>query len=876
MKKKSLLLCGLLSILSLSIGACSSLLPQNPRNRKSSSNADEPSEAIKESSHNIYSSSTQQSTTHRHQWGEWVMTIAPTCTERGQEERMCECGEKQTRLVAALGHDYQVIEEYYGSCGNSGYRIYQCARCHESYQEAIPADDHNWINEEYIYPSDVSQVGYVKKGCVCGQMTRFEIAAIDGTLINGGTIKSNTPEGFMKLSQNQGAISYTFYSEVEGLAMLYQRAAMDLFSNSTERTYSYTVNTNTDGEGNFRVTVNDVIVDKTPYMNLTYGEMLSAGEVDSRLVDANNDYSPVANCPIGETYIQRGVNTLIFTRLSSYNLTIEKFVIDIASSSTSSHTHIASTSWSFDENYHWHTCISPNCPMSGVMLDHTPHNFVEEYSGETTCTAGAILKRTCTVCGYSYETELQRTSHNWQGVGSILAPEGYVGSEEYKCSYCNQYALRWNVMQYDQNLSNNIEVNSDYIRFNSGATENMNGVESRGARLVYKVNMSKAVANAGLAFKVMVHNSTPYVFDAVSGDASQGYYKNDDGTFTPATKRFGLFVNGVEYRLTGEGIQGERGLINWFDWPVNFPLAAGENIIEIFPYGTYRLRMYEFQLNGIDYIKPNHTHVASEGWYSDGDSHWHECTAGDGYKFPSEGHDFSNTLSAVGPTCEQSGYYIKECTICHITRQENIPALGHMWDEGVITREPSHAADGIKTYTCSRCHETKTEAIPSGGHAIGEQAQIINSEGKKVNQNICSECEKVWYSMPIDQDCFIQGTINSGKMDKNAICMWKIPVNQVGKVNIQLPLAMSLQSHETQQFNRSLYTIKVNGVEQQSLLPSNCSYGDFLTTEDHYFTFAEYVVTEQDVANGEIEIEFDHINQTYRLLFRGEIRVSYI
>lgn len=874
MKKKSLLLCGLLSILSLSIGACSSLLPQNPRNRRSSSNADESSEAIKESSHDIYSSNTQQSTTHRHQWSEWVMTIAPTCTERGQEERMCECGEKQTRLVAALGHDYQIIEEYYGGCGNSGYRIYQCARCHESYQEAIPSSGHNWNSEEYVYPSDVSQVGYVKKGCVCGQMTRFEIAAIDGTLINGGTIKSNTPEGFMKLSQNQGAISYTFYSEVEGLAMIYQRAAMDLFSNNTDRTYAYGANTVTE-EGNFRVTVNDVIVDKTPYMNLTYGEMLSEGEVDSRLVDANNDYSPVANCPIGETYIQRGINTLIFTRLSSYNLTIEKFIIDIAGSSTSSHTHIPSNEWSYNENYHWHTCISPNCPMSGVMLDHASHDFVEEYSGEITCTAGAILKRTCTVCGYSYETELQMTSHNWQAVGSVLAPEGYVGSEEYKCSYCNQYALRWNVMQYDQNLSNNIEVNSDYIRFNSGATENMNGVESRGARLVYKVNMPKAVANAGLAFKVMVHSSTPYVFDAVSGDASQGYYKNDDGTFTPATKRFGLIVNGVEYRLTGEGIQGAPGSIDWFDWPVNFPLAAGENIIEVFPYGTYRLRMYEFQLNGIEYIKPNHTHVAGEGWYSDGESHWHECTAGDGYKFPSESHDFSNTLSAVGPTCTESGYYIKECTICHITRQETIPVLGHTWGAGVVTTEPTHTTNGVMTYTCTVCGETKTESIPMG-HEYSERTTSTNSEGKIVYNTKCSQCGEGWISMPIDESCITEGSITSGKMVVNTVCKWKMPVTQTGKAAISLSMAMSSESHSSQQFNSSLYVLKVNGVAQENLLPNNCTYGDFLTTTDSYIKFAEYVVTEQDVANGEIEIEFDHINQTYRLLFRGEIRLSYI
>ena len=101
-------------------------------------------------------------------------------------------------------------------------------------------------------------------------------------------------------------------------------------------------------------------------------------------------------------------------------------------------------------------------------------------------------------------------------------------------------------------------------------------------------------------------------------------------------------------------------------------------------------------------------------------------------------------------------------------------------------------------------------------------------------------------------------------------------MHQSGTVSIQLPLAMSMQSHETQQFDRSLYVIKVNGVTQESLLPTTCTYGDFLTLEDKYFSFAEYTVTAQDVENGEIEIEFDHNNQSYRLVFRNNIKVCYL
>ncbi|MBQ7230996.1 MAG: discoidin domain-containing protein, partial [Oscillospiraceae bacterium] len=43
---------------------------------------------------------------HEHSFGEWTVTTEPTCTEKGIETRTCECGETETREVAALGHDF--------------------------------------------------------------------------------------------------------------------------------------------------------------------------------------------------------------------------------------------------------------------------------------------------------------------------------------------------------------------------------------------------------------------------------------------------------------------------------------------------------------------------------------------------------------------------------------------------------------------------------------------------------------------------------------------------------------------------------------------------------------------------------------------------
>ncbi len=43
---------------------------------------------------------------HEHEWSDWTVTVEPTCTEKGEETRSCECGEVETREIEALGHDY--------------------------------------------------------------------------------------------------------------------------------------------------------------------------------------------------------------------------------------------------------------------------------------------------------------------------------------------------------------------------------------------------------------------------------------------------------------------------------------------------------------------------------------------------------------------------------------------------------------------------------------------------------------------------------------------------------------------------------------------------------------------------------------------------
>lgn len=74
-----------------------------------------------------------------------------------------------------------------------------------------------------------------------------------------------------------------------------------------------------------------------------------------------------------------------------------------------------------------------------------------------------------------------------------------------------------------------------------------------------------------------------------------------------------------------------------------------------------------------------------------------------------KGHDYNKEVVNPQPTCTEEGRSSIVCTKCgHVKSSSTIPALGHAWDDGRITKEETEEAWGEKLYTCTRCGETKT------------------------------------------------------------------------------------------------------------------------------------------------------------------------
>ena len=88
-------------------------------------------------------------------------------------------------------------------------------------------------------------------------------------------------------------------------------------------------------------------------------------------------------------------------------------------------------------------------------------------------------------------------------------------------------------------------------------------------------------------------------------------------------------------------------------------------------------------------------------------------------------HSETTTIGAVDPTCTETGYTGDTvCAACGepISTGEVIPALGHSWDDGVVTQQPTGTAEGVKAFTCTVCGETRTESIPKLGNPFKDVA----------------------------------------------------------------------------------------------------------------------------------------------------------
>ena len=110
---------------------------------------------------------------------------------------------------------------------------------------------------------------------------------------------------------------------------------------------------------------------------------------------------------------------------------------------------------------------------------------------------------------------------------------------------------------------------------------------------------------------------------------------------------------------------------------------------------------------------------------------------------PALGHDLKETI-VKAPTCTEAGSKKVACTRCdYEDSQVEIPALGHKWDDGVVTKAPTCTEAGVKTFTCQNDkNHTRTEVIPATGHDLKEEViKPATCTEKGQVRVFCTKCD---------------------------------------------------------------------------------------------------------------------------------------
>ena len=121
-------------------------------------------------------------------------------------------------------------------------------------------------------------------------------------------------------------------------------------------------------------------------------------------------------------------------------------------------------------------------------------------------------------------------------------------------------------------------------------------------------------------------------------------------------------------------------------------------------------------------------------------------------------HYFGEWTREKEPTCTETGSETSTCSEadCGKTFTHEIPALGHSWDEGKVTKPATETEDGVKTFTCTRCSVTRTEAIPALSHEHSYKevvtAPTCTEKGYTTHTCACGDSYVDTYTDPLGHD----------------------------------------------------------------------------------------------------------------------------
>ncbi|MCD7783916.1 MAG: glycosyl hydrolase 53 family protein [Firmicutes bacterium] len=376
-----------------------------------------------------------------------------------------------------------------------------------------------------------------------------------------------------------------------------------------------------------------------------------------------------------------------------------------------------------------------------ITVSATGHSY-EAVVTAPTCTEKGYTTYTCSVCGYSYRAdETEAKGHTWgEGVVTTAPTCTETGVMTYTCEVCGenktetipakghdwQVTFKWSTdystctavftCQNDFNHLENVPcvVTSDPPTRDATCTTDGETVYTANSTFDgndYSDEQTVVIPATGHNYLAVV--TAPTCTDGgyttytctVCGDS----YVADETDATGHTKGEAVIENSVAATCTTDGSYDS----------VVYCSVCGEEISR---------ETVTVPATGHDYVATTTIDpTCTTGGYTT-----YTCTrCGDSYtanETEATGHT-TEIQNAKDATCTEDGYTGDEvCTVCGETVQsgEVIPATGHSWDDGAVTKAATCTEAGEMTYTCMDCGDTYAEAIAATGHTAGTAVEENN------------------------------------------------------------------------------------------------------------------------------------------------------
>lgn len=141
---------------------------------------------------------------HIHEYGEWEIVRAATCTEKGSRQRDCKCGDIQKDEIDVINHSLTDVEAVEPTCTTKGNTSGQkCDNCEYTTVKELDILEHKLDEGVEISQADCMTAGEKECVClICGETIKVEIPILEHVFDEG--VVSQHPS-----LNDEGILTYT-------------------------------------------------------------------------------------------------------------------------------------------------------------------------------------------------------------------------------------------------------------------------------------------------------------------------------------------------------------------------------------------------------------------------------------------------------------------------------------------------------------------------------------------------------------------------------------------------------------------------------------------------------------------------------------------